>query len=47
LSSGRPDASEAAAIEASPFCVEVHTSSVPSALNHAVPVIGSIVACER
>ncbi len=42
-----PAASDAAAMEASPFCVEVQTSSVPSGLNHAVAVIGSMVAWLR
>jgi hypothetical protein len=44
FSSGRPAVSAAMAIEASAFCVEVHTSSVPSALNQAVQVCGSMVA---
>src|SRR5258706_9147377 len=34
-------------MDASPFCVEVHTWSMPSLLNHAVLVIGSIVAWLR
>jgi hypothetical protein len=39
--------SAAVAIEASAFCVEVHTSTKPSGLIHAVQVIGSIVAWLR
>ncbi len=44
FSGGRPAASAAASSEASPFCVDVHTSSKPSGLNHAVQVCGSSVA---
>jgi hypothetical protein len=44
FSSGRPDSCAAAAIDASPFCVDVHISRNPSGFNHAVHVCGSIVA---
>jgi hypothetical protein len=46
LSSGRPDAVESAASEASAFCVATHTSA-RSAVNRTVAFIGSIVACDR
>ncbi len=47
FSSGNPAASAAAAMDASPFCVDVHTSRNPSGLSHAVHVCGSIVAWLR
>ena len=45
-SSGMPVLSDAAAIEASPFCVPTHTSTLPS-VTSAVAVCGSIVAWFR
>ncbi len=47
FSCGTPAVRAASARDASPFCVEVHTSTNPSGFTHAVHTCGSIVAWLR